>query len=190
MIANQELEANEEIVKKVTLHRGDITAQSVQAILAPYPFRQRSKSLLETAVRQAAGEEYHDTVTDLMDEQKPGFCTAVDAGGLPCDFVLACLTPKWNGGFMGEDRALLNCYENAILEAMSQGFRSVAVPIFLTGNHGYPKPRAVRLCVKAILKAAKPEAFDEIRFVAFKEDIYGLFLDRLERYGWAAPLQD
>ncbi|GEM_PF-813323 len=189
VIANQELEANQEILEKITLVRGDITAQAVDAILAPVPHKQKLRSLLDIAVREVAGAVYAEAVDAATNDEKPGFCTMVAGGGLPAPHVLACVTPKWGGGFMGEDRVLSNCYESAILMAAEHGLRRVAVPIFLTGNHGYPKPRAVRIAVKAVLDSAVAEAFDELRFVAFKDDIYDLFEDRLQRYGWGAEPQ-
>ena len=86
---------------------------------------------------------------------------------------------------MGEDRALVHCFEGGLSLAVEQNIRSIAIPVFLTGSHGYPKPRAVRLAVKSVIDSAQVDSFDEIRFVAFKDEIYDLFEDRLHKYGWA-----
>lgn len=188
VISNQDLEANPQILEKLTLVRGDITTQSVDAILAPVPHKFKLRSMLDVAVREAAGQGYVAEVDAVTAELKPGACVVVNGHNLPAGKVLACVTPKWDGGFMGEDRALTSGYDAALKAAAAHGMRRIAVPIFLTGNHGYPKPRAVQLAVKAIVNSADPNAFDEIRFVAFKDDIYDLFLDRLQRYGWQGPL--
>jgi len=184
VISNQDLEANQEMLSKVTLCYGDITAQEVDVILSPVPYRAKTLSLLSQAVNDTAGEVYSQFIENEMLEKKPGYVALAPSGGLPCQRVAACLTPKWDGGFMGEDRALIRCFENAIKLSIDEGARSIAVPVFLTGNHGYPKPRAVRLVVKAVFDYTDPEKVDEIRFVAFTHDVYELFLERLERYGW------
>lgn len=169
----------------MTLCHGDITAQELDVIFAPVPFRKKTTSLLSEAVKQQAGGEYESFLENVVDK-KPGYAVIAPAGNLPSRHVIACVTPKWDGGFMGEDRALVHCFENALQIAMDQGWRSVGIPVFLTGNHGYPKPRAVRLAVKTVFDTVQADLFDEIRFVAFKEDVFELFKERLERYGWMA----
>jgi O-acetyl-ADP-ribose deacetylase (regulator of RNase III) len=188
LISNQGEEANREILKKVTLVHGDITAQAVDGILAPVPYRQKAKSQLDEAIRAHAGAAYSDFLDSVIDDQKPGFCVIAPSGNLPSRMVFACITPQWQGGFMGEDRALLNCFEHACRAAMDEGARRIAVPIFLTGSHGYPKPRAIRLAVKSIMDTVDYTFFDEIRFVAFKPEIFTMFEDRLMKYGWSPQI--
>jgi O-acetyl-ADP-ribose deacetylase (regulator of RNase III) len=185
VISNQDMEADELLLSKITLHHGDITKQETDAIFVPVPFKKKTSSMLDQAVREIAGEEYSAFVDELADTKKAGEASAAPSGNVPCKHIIACITPKWSGGFMGEDRVLVKCFENAIKTAVENGCRKIAVPVFLTGNHGYPKPRAVRLAVKTFVDNANGEDFDEIRFVAFKEEIYGIFLDRLGKYGWS-----
>jgi O-acetyl-ADP-ribose deacetylase (regulator of RNase III) len=184
VISNQSLEVSQEVISKVTLCYGDITAQEVDVILAPHPFRAKTQSLLSAAVREKAGDLYATYVDNLMKDKKPGFSALISGGNLPCKKVAACLTPKWDGGFMGEDRALVRCFESGIRAAVEDGAQVIAVPVFLTGNHGYPKPRAVRLAIKAVFDNLDADKIQELRFVAFTKDIYDIFEERLERYGW------
>lgn len=186
IISNQDLEANSELLSKVTLCYGDITAQEVDVILAPVPYKAKTQSFLSDAVCEQAGPLFTTYVDNIMKDKKPGFAALIKAGDLPCEKVAACLTPKWDGGFMGEDRVLTHCFENGVKTAQEDGAKTIAVPVFLTGNHGYPKPRAVRLAVKAVLDAVQANDIDELRFVAFKKDIFDTFKDRLERYGWSS----
>lgn len=186
VISNQDLEVNQKVISKVTLCYGDITAQEVDVILAPYPYRAKTQSLLSAAVCEKAGDLYATYVDNLMKDKKPGFAALLSSGNLPCEKVAACLTPKWDGGFMGEDRALVRCFENGLKAAQDSGAKTIAVPVFLTGNHGYPKPRAVRLAIKAVFDVVDAEKINELRFVAFTKDIYDIFEERLQRYGWTS----
>ena len=184
VISNQDLEADVALLSKITLRHGDITRQEIDAILAPVPFRRKTSSMLDNAVRDEAGVEYIQFIDEEI-EQKAGSVILAPSGELPCGHIFACITPKWGGGYMGEDRKLVKCFEGALSLAAEQNIRNIAIPIFLTGSHGYPKPRAVRLAVKTIMDNASADHFDEIRFVAFKDDILELFGERLAKYGWS-----
>lgn len=184
VISNEDLEADEALLSKITLCHGDITKQDIDAIFAPVPFRQKTSSMLDKAVREEAGAQYIQFIDDEMDQKKAGHVVLAPAGQLKARIIVSCLTPKWDGGFMGEDRILVKCFETGLKLLADKGIRNVAIPVFLTGNHGYPKPRAVRLAVKTVMDNVTSTDFDEIRFVAFKSDIHDLFADRLSKYGW------
>ena len=50
---------------------------------------------------------------------------------LPCRYVFHTVGPIWKGGFLGEERALRSCYNNALNLAVSMQCESIAFPLML-----------------------------------------------------------
>jgi O-acetyl-ADP-ribose deacetylase (regulator of RNase III) len=80
--------------------------------------------------------------------------------------VIHTVGPVWQGGDRGEPAQLASCYRRSLEVARDLGARSVAFPAISTGVYGYPPELAAPVAV-ATVRAADPDAFDDLVLVAF-----------------------
>lgn len=131
------------------LIRDDITRMEVAAIV-----NTTSPSLLgdggvDGAIHHAAGPKLKEACKRLggcrVGEVKvtPGFA-------LPCRYVFHTVGPIWKGGFLGEERALRSCYNNALNLAVSMQCESIAFPLISGGAFGYPVKKALKVATDCI----------------------------------------
>ena len=85
--------------------------------------------------------------------------------------------PVWNGGGKGEAETLASCYRESLRVAEGLGVRTIAFPAISTGIYGYPRDEAVAIAVRETMAGA--ERFDRILLVAFDEETFELYRERL-----------
>ena len=83
----------------------------------------------------------------------------------------------WNGGGKGEAETLASCYRESLKVAEGLGVRTIAFPAISTGIYGYPREDAAEIAVRETIAAA--ERFDRILLVAFDEETFELYRERL-----------
>lgn len=71
------------------------------------------------------------------------------AGRLPCHYVIHAVGPVWGEG--DEDNKLQAAVTGALLLADEHGLTSLALPAISTGIFGFPKDRAARVILQALL---------------------------------------
>ena len=88
---------------------------------------------------------------------------------LPARHVIHVVGPKWEVGPAEADRLLASAYRRAMEVAVDIGARTVAFPGISTGIYAFPKDRAAPIALAAIrgVLAEHPDAFDEVRLVAY-----------------------
>ena len=155
---------------QITLVRGDITTQEVDAVVNAANSGLMGGGGVDGAIHAAAGP-------DLMDECVERFPRALrtgDAGWthghlLPARWIIHVVGPNRNAG--QTDRGLLtSCYTRALEVADELGARSVAFPLVSAGVYGWPKDDAIA-CALEVFRAAATEV-DEARLVAFDRATY------------------
>ncbi|RYU13709.1 O-acetyl-ADP-ribose deacetylase [Nocardioides iriomotensis] len=163
---------------RLTVIRGDITAQDVDAVVNAANRRMRGGGGVDGAIHAAAGP-------GLLDECVERFPDGLATGGagwttghdLPARWVIHVVGPNYRAG--ERDRSLLeSCYRGALEVADEVGARSVAFPLVSAGIYGWPLEDAVRTAVRTVRAAAT--GVEEARFVAFNETIYGLLSSQSE----------
>jgi O-acetyl-ADP-ribose deacetylase (regulator of RNase III) len=150
---------------RLTVVRGDITVQRVDAVVNAANRAMRGGGGVDGAIHRAGGPAILDDCKRRfprgLETGEAGWTTA---GGLPARWVIHVVGPNRNAG--ETDRSLLtSCYANALRVADDLGARSLAFPLISAGAYGWPLDDAVAAAVET-LGSTRSEV-DEARLVAF-----------------------
>ncbi len=161
---------------RVEVVQGDITAESVDAVVNAANASLLGGGGVDGAIHRAAGPELLDACHAL------GGCATGDAKatpgfGLTARWVIHTVGPVWRGGSSGEADLLASCYRRSLEVADEVGARSVAFPAISTGVYGYPPEEAATIAVDTI--RATPTSVELVRLVAFDERTRRLYEERL-----------
>jgi O-acetyl-ADP-ribose deacetylase (regulator of RNase III) len=156
-------------VVTLTVVRGDITEQHVDAIVNAANNRMRGGGGVDGAIHRAAGPALlRDCIARFPDGLATGDAGWTTAGDLPASWVIHTVGPNYNAG--ERDRALLeSCYRRALEVADGRGARRVAFPLISAGVYGWPLADAIEAAVQAI--AETPTRVEEARLVAFDDSM-------------------
>ena len=128
------------------------------------------------AIHQAAGPGLAEEARPMAPIQ-PGAAVTTGAHDLPNKGVIHVLGPVY-GRDEPSDALLRAGYENALREAESHGFASVAFPALSTGAFGFPMRPAAEIALDTILEKARTlESVRHIRFVLYDEQALRLHED-------------
>jgi O-acetyl-ADP-ribose deacetylase len=160
--------------------RGDITAETVDAIVNAANTSLLGGGGVDGAIHRAAGPE-------LLEACRPlggcptGEAKATPGFGLAARWVIHTVGPVWRGGGAGEADLLASCYRRSLEVAEGLGARSVAFPAISTGVYGYPAEEAATIALDTI--RSTPTSVELVRLVAFDDRT----LQRYQRLLSAGP---
>jgi O-acetyl-ADP-ribose deacetylase (regulator of RNase III) len=159
------------------LIRGDITTQSVDAIVNAANTALRPGGGVDGAITRAAGPEaLADRERVIRERGRPplpsGEAVATIGGGLPARWIIHTAGPVYSGS--AEDAELLaRCHRSALHVADELGARTVAFPAISTGVYGYPVDEAAPVAIAAVLEAET--TVELVRFVLSSDEILAAF---------------
>jgi O-acetyl-ADP-ribose deacetylase (regulator of RNase III) len=162
---------------EVTVVRGDITAQEVDAIVNAANRRMRGGGGVDGAIHAAGGPAVlEDCIARFPRGLATGDAGWTTAGDLPARWVIHVVGPNHRAG--ETDRSLLtSCYRRALEVADELGAGSVAFPLISAGIYGWPRDDAAAAAVETL--RATPTGVEEARLVAFGDATYELIAQRL-----------
>ncbi|MCW2844595.1 MAG: O-acetyl-ADP-ribose deacetylase [Nocardioides sp.] len=155
---------------ELTVVRGDITTQDVDAVVNAANNAMRGGGGVDGAIHRAGGPAVlEDCERRFPDGLVTGDAGWTTAGDLPARWVIHVVGPNRNAG--QTDRSLLtSCYARALAVADELGARSVAFPLVSAGVYGWPKDDAIAAAVETL--RATDTRVEEARLVAFDEATY------------------
>ena len=150
---------------ELTVVRGDITRQEVDAVVNAANRRMRGGGGVDGAIHRAGGPA---VLEDCRRRFPHGLATGdagwTTAGDMAARWVIHVVGPNWGAG--ERDRSLLvSCYARALAVADELGARSVAFPLISAGSYNWPKDDAVAAAVDTL--RSTPTDVTEARLVAF-----------------------
>src|SRR5271168_668390 len=94
--------------------QGDITAESVDAVVNAANRSLAGGGGVDGAIHRAAGAERLQAACRAIGECPPGHAVVTDGFDLPARFIIHTVGPVWHGGSAGEPATLADCYRNAL----------------------------------------------------------------------------
>ncbi|MFD9005661.1 O-acetyl-ADP-ribose deacetylase [Streptomyces sp. NPDC059582] len=161
----------------ITLVRGDITRQSVDAIVNAANSSLLGGGGVDGAIHRRGGPAILADCRKLRASHHgkglpTGQAVATTAGELDARWVIHTVGPVWSAT---EDRSelLASCYRESLRVADDLGARTVAFPAVSTGVYGWPMDDGARIAVQTV--RATETSVEEVRFVLFDEPAYEAF---------------
>jgi O-acetyl-ADP-ribose deacetylase len=161
----------------ITLVQGDITRQSVDAIVNAANSSLLGGGGVDGAIHRRGGPEILAACRDLRASHygkglAVGQAVATTAGRLDARWVIHTVGPVWSAT---EDRSaqLASCYRESLRVADELGAASVAFPAVSTGVYGWPMDDGARIALETVRTAGAAVA--DVRFVLFDDAAYEAF---------------
>ncbi len=134
---------------RIIIHRGDITALAVDAIVNAANSALAPGGGVCGAIHRAAGPALAEKCATL------GGCATGDAKitagyNLPALHVIHTVGPVWQGGDGGESDLLASCYRRSLDIAQANALATIAFPAISTGIFGYPPDAAATVAITAV----------------------------------------
>lgn len=162
---------------KITLARGDITEQPVDAVVNAANSSLLGGGGVDGAIHRRGGPAILEECRKIRKTQYPdglptGQAVATTGGNLPARWVIHTVGPVYS---QSEDRSnlLASCHIEALRIADEMGAKTVAFPAISTGVYGYPLDEAAPVAVRAVREARTQ--VEEVRFVLFDRSAYEAF---------------
>lgn len=166
---------------RITLVRGDITRQSVDAVVNAANSSLLGGGGVDGAIHRRGGPailaECRKLRAGHLGKGLPtGQAVATTAGELDARWVIHTVGPVHA---TTEDRSALlaSCYRESLRRADELGARTVAFPAISTGVYGWPMDDGARIAVTTVRET--DTAVEEVRFVLFDERAYDAFAAQL-----------
>jgi O-acetyl-ADP-ribose deacetylase (regulator of RNase III) len=164
-------------VPTITLAKGDITAESVDAIVNAANSSLMGGGGVDGAIHRKGGPEIIEEcrrirATTHQQGLPPGLAVATTGGKLAARWVIHTVGPVYS---KNEDRSaiLASCHTESLRVADELGAKGVAFPAISTGVYGYPLDRAAPVAVRAVATAGT--GVEQVRFVLFDDAAFEAF---------------
>ena len=160
--------------------RNDITRMAVDAIVNTANPRPIIGAGTDAMIHEAAGPELLKA-RQIIGSIEPGHAAITPAFGLQAKYVIHTVGPVWRGGNQGEEALLRRCYTESLTLAAKKQLETIAFPLISTGQHGYPKEKALPVATGAIRAFLEDHPDMTVYLVVFDRDAFALSSQLFER---------
>jgi O-acetyl-ADP-ribose deacetylase (regulator of RNase III) len=166
------------VVADVRIVHGDITAQSVDAVVNAANNRMRGGGGVDGAIHRVGGPA---VLAECVARFPRGLATGdagwTTAGDLPARWVIHTVGPHHSAGERDRD-LLVSCYRRSLEVADELGAATVAFPLVSAGAYGWPREDAALVAVTTLLRTRS--RVEEARLVAYDRRVHDLLVATLE----------
>ncbi|MGB2896528.1 MAG: macro domain-containing protein [Anaerolineales bacterium] len=138
--------------QKLRIIQGDITESQMDAIVNAANAQLKHGGGVAGAIVRRGGPQIQIESDEWVRQYGPATHeqpAITSAGSLPCRYVIHAVGPIWGQG--EEDQKLLNTVSGVLRLASDYNLAGLALPAISTGIFHFPKDRAARLIVDAIM---------------------------------------
>lgn len=158
-------------LQRIKIVVGDITKQSVDAIVNAANSSLAGGGGVDGAIHRAAGPELVKE-SMLLAPCPTGEARTTKGYKLPAAWVIHTVGPVYHRHTPEEAAEFLaSAYRNSLREAVRIGAQTMAFPAISTGVYGYPREAAAGIAVNTVaVFLGREQAIGEVRLVCFSED--------------------
>lgn len=164
---------------QITLVRGDITTEDVDAVVNAANGGLMGGGGVDGAILRAGGEAQRRGRRELRDRigrLPTGRAAASPAGDMAARWVIHVVGPVYGRGAVDQ---LRGCFANALAVADDLGARTLAVPAVSAGVYGWPIAEVAEVAVDTVSSAVT--GVEQVRFVLFSDASHAVFERALAR---------
>ena len=168
---------------RIEIIQGDITRQSVDAIVNAANCSLLGGGGVDGAIHRAAGPELLAECRTLHGCDT-GKAKITKGYRLPAKYVIHTPGPVWYGGEDGEEELLRSCYRSCLELASANGCETVDFPSISTGVYRFPLDKASEIAIGTIAAYLRehPE-IKRVRMVCFDARTKAFYDRALEKLG-------
>jgi O-acetyl-ADP-ribose deacetylase (regulator of RNase III) len=145
--------------KIVSIERGDITVQKVDAIVNAANPRLAGGGGVDGAIHRAAGPQLPQACRKIIEVSgylPTGEAVTTSGFNLNATYIIHTVGPVWHGGNNNEPELLKSSYTSSLREAAEKKCSTIAFPAISCGVYGFPTELAVPIALDALFKMPKP----------------------------------
>lgn len=162
-------------LRKIELVQGDITKESVDAIVNAANSSLLGGGGVDGAIHRAAGPQLLEQCRTFRG-CLTGQAKITRGYRLPARHVIHTVGPVYQDGQQGEPDQLRSCYETSLRLAEQNACKTTAFPAISCGVYGYPMADAARIALTTTAHWLGEHALPEkVRFVLFDQSAYEIW---------------
>jgi len=170
---------------KLTIIRGDITAQATDAIVNAANPSLMGGGGVDGAIHRAGGPAILEECKQIVAKQgrlPTGRAAITTGGNLKAKYVIHTVGPVWHGGGKNEAQLLDSAYRESLKLAAQHNLTTVSFPSISTGAYGYPVDEAATVAIKTVVSFLREQATSirEVIFVLFDSRTYQAYCSALD----------
>ncbi len=166
-------------MNRIQIIQGDITKQSVDAIVNAANNSLLGGGGVDGAIHRAAGPELLEECHQL-NGCPTGAAKITKGYNLPARWVIHTVGPVWQGGVNREDQLLASCYRSSLQLAQEYEINTIAFPSISTGAYRFPVERASQIAVAEIRNFLVTNSLPQlVLIVCFDDRAYRIYNGQL-----------